>query len=293
MTTPTTAQQQSTKKRGRRALSFVKWAGSKAYVMDRILRLMPAFHSTYYEPMAGSGTVFLSLRPPVAVLSDINAELMNCYEVIRARLDELLAALQTHENTEEHFLAVRAQQAEALGEVERAARTIFLNKTCFNGLYRVNAKGKFNVPFGNIGWANFRDEEALRRIHRLLQRATLRCCDYEQALSRARCGDLIYFDPPYLSPGPKPTIFYAYQPTSFGLDEHRRLARTFKRLDRRGCHVVLSNSDVPQIRELYRGYPKEVISTRRPMNCVASRREGWKEVVVHNIRGQGIGTTLL
>ena len=288
MTTPTSAHQ-TTRKRGRRALSFVKWAGSKAYVMDRILELMPAFHSTYYEPMAGSGTVFLSLRPPVAVLSDVNSELMNCYEVIRGQLDPLLAALARHDNTKEHFFAVRSQQADALAPVERAARTIFLNKTCFNGLYRVNAGGKFNVPFGNIGWANIRDEEALRRIHGLLQHATLRCCDYEQSLQRARCGDLIYFDPPYLSPGPKATIFYAYQPTPFGLDEHRRLAATFRRLDRRGCHVVLSNSDVPQIRELYRGYPLEVISTRRPMNCVASQREGWKEVVVHNIRGWGMG----
>ena len=288
MTNPTSAKQ-ITKKRGRRALSFVKWAGSKAYVMDRILELLPHYHSTYYEPMVGSGTVFLTLRPATAVLSDVNAELMNCYQVIRGRLDELLAALDRHENTKQHFLAVRAQEADALSPVERAARTIFLNKTCFNGLYRVNSRGKFNVPFGDIGWANIRDAEALGRIHQLLQRATLRCCDYEQSLEQARCGDLIYFDPPYLSPGTKPTIFYAYQPTPFGLAEHRRLAETFRRLDRRGCHVVLSNSDVPQIHELYRGYPMKVISTRRPMNCVASRREGWKEVVVHNIRGLVLG----
>ena len=285
MTTPTTAEQTTKRRSGRRALSFVKWAGSKAYVMDRILERMPHFYSTYYEPMVGSGTVFLSLRPGRAVLSDVNAELMNCYTMIRDRLDELLDALACHDNAKEHFLEVRAQDEAALEPVARAARTIFLNKTCFNGLYRVNARGRFNVPFGNIGWANIRDEEALRRIHGLLQQAELRCADYEQSLAEARCGDLIYFDPPYLSPGPRPTIFYAYQPTPFGLDEHRRLAETFRRLDRRGCHVVLSNSDVPQIRELYRGYLMQVIPTRRPMNCVASKREGWKEVVVHNIRG--------
>ncbi len=285
MTTTRTAKQTTKRRSGRRALSFVKWAGSKAYVMDRILERMPQDYSTYYEPMAGSGTVFLSLKPERAVLSDVNAELMNCYAVIRDQLDELLDALASHENTKEYFLEVRAQDEAELEPVARAARTIFLNKTCFNGLYRVNARGRFNVPFGNIGWANFRDEEALRRINGLLQRAELSCCDYEQSLARAGRGDLIYLDPPYLSPGPRPTIFYAYQPTAFGLDEHRRLAEIFRQLDRRGCHVVLSNSDVPQIRELYQGYPTQVISTRRPMNCVASRRAGWKEVVVHNIEG--------
>ena len=272
------------KRRGRKALSFVKWAGSKASVMKHILALIPEYKGVYFEPMVGSGTVFLSLKPRRAVLGDLNAELMNCYEVIRDELEGLLEALDQHQNTKEHFLAVRALAPDQLAPVQRAARTIFLNKTCFNGLYRVNASGKFNVPFGNIGWANYKDADTLGRVSGLLQGATLRCEDYQSIVEDARRGDLVYFDPPYLSPGPRPTIFFAYQPTSFDLEEHRRLAETFRQLDRRGCHVVLSNSNVPQIRELYRGYPVEVIPTRRPMNCVASAREGWTEVAVHNTR---------
>jgi DNA adenine methylase len=271
-------------KRGRKAISFVKWAGSKGPVMEQLLALFPPCGGTYYEPLAGSGTVFFSMpRPARAVLGDINAELMGCYEVIRDRLPALLSALDRHHNTEPHFLQVRAQNPDALPPVERAARMIFLNKTCFNGLYRVNSSGRFNVPYGNILWANVRDDLALERVHRQLQGVSLRCGGYRETLQDAGPGDLVYLDPPYLSPGPRPTTFYAYQPRAFGEPEHRRLARTFRELDRRGCQVLLTNSNVPLVRELYRGYAVEVLRTRRPLNCVASRRDGWEELVIHNL----------
>ena len=269
---------------GRKALSFIKWAGSKAYVMDRLLRFMPPRFGRYFEPMVGSGTVFVTLKPDAAVLGDLNAELIGCYEVLRDQLPALLSALSRHQNTKPHYLEVRAQDPDALDPVARAARTIYLNKTCFNGLYRVNASGQFNVPYGDISWANFRDEPTLRRVSGLLQRASLCCADYEQTVADAGPGDLVYLDPPYLSPGPKDALFYAYQPRAFGEDEHRRLAETFDQLDRRGCHVVLSNSDVPLARELYQGYAVELIETRRPMSCKPKGREGWQELVVHNLR---------
>jgi DNA adenine methylase len=272
------------RKRGRKAISFIKWAGSKGPVMDQLLALFPACRGTYFEPMAGSGTVFFKLpRPRRAVLGDINAELMTCYQVIRDELPDLQAALDRHHNTEQHFKRVRAQDPRQLEPVERAARMVFLNKTCFNGLYRVNSRGKFNVPYGNILWANIRDDEALERVHRRLQGVSLRCGDYHQTLVDAGPGDLVYLDPPYLSPGPKASIFYAYQPRAFGERQHRRLAETFRDLDRRGCKVLLSNSNVPLVRELYQGFSQQVLHTRRPLNSVASRRAGWEELVIHNL----------
>ena len=269
-------------RRGRQATSFVKWAGSKVQVMDRIRQAIPRRFGTYYEPMVGSGTVWLKLNPKRAILGDVNAELINCFLVIRDHLEPMVRILGTHKNTAEHFAEVRAIDPNDLSPVERAARTIYLNKTCFNGLYRVNKSGRFNVPYGHIAWANTCDEHTLRKVHRRLQGVTVLQGDYEACVAGARRGDLVYFDPPYLSPGPKPTIFYAYQPRRFGEAEQRRLADLFRRLDRRSCHVVASNSDVPLVRELYRGFRVDVVATTRPMNCKTSRRKGWHEVLISN-----------
>jgi len=269
-------------RRGRKAISFIKWAGSKAGVLKQLRPLLPARFNRYYEPMVGSGTLFFSTAPRRAVLGDVNAELMHCYRVLRDRRQELVRALGRHENSEQHFLEVRAQDPGDLAPVERAARTIFLNKTCFNGLYRVNSRGLFNVPFGRIWWANICDEEALARTSRQLRGARLLTGDYERALETAGPGDLVYLDPPYLSRGDGAATFYAYQPRTFGEAEHRRLAATFQDLDRRGCHVLLSNSNTELVRELYRGYPSEVLTTRRPVNCKAGQREGWQELLIFN-----------
>ncbi len=269
-------------KRGRKAISFLKWVGSKAGVMDQLIPLVPRSYRTYYEPMAGSGTVFFTLSPERSVLCDLNAELMDCYRVLRDRLPELVSALGEHENSEEHFLVVRAQDPSLLDPVQRAARTIFLNKTCFNGLYRVNSRGLFNVPFGRIWWANICDEKTLARASRQLKGARLLSGDYERALETAGPGDLVYLDPPYLSSGSKSSVFYAYQPRSFGEDEHRRLAEIFRDLDRRGCHLLLSNANNPQVHELYEGFPIQIISTRRQVNCKPGKRKGWQEVIIHN-----------
>ena len=271
-------------RRGRKAISFIKWAGSKTGVLKQLRPLLPTRYKRYYEPMVGSGTLFFSTAPRRAVLCDVNAELMHCYRMLRDRRQELIQALQQHENSEQHFLAVRAQDPDTLAPVDRAARTIFLNKTCFNGLYRVNSRGLFNVPFGRIWWANICDMEALTRTSSQLRGVRLPCGDYARALETAGPGDLVYLDPPYLSRGDGPATFYAYQPRTFGEAEHRRLAATFRDLDRRGCHVMLSNSNTELVRELYRGYPCEVLTTRRPVNCKAGQREGWQELIIHNQR---------
>jgi DNA adenine methylase len=270
----------SPRRGGRSALSFVKWVGSKAQVMPRLLAVMPESYGTYYEPMAGSGTVFMSLKPKRAVLGDTNAELMNCYRVIRDQLAELIIALKVHENSYEHFIAVRAQQPDDLPPVQRAARTIFLNKTCFNGLYRLNRSGRFNVPYGKMPNANYCDIETLERISRALKRVRLACGDYAKTVQRARAGDLVYFDPPYLSTNGE--TFTRYQATRFDDLEHQRLAELCRELDERGCYVVASNADNPRVRQLYRGFHKSTLTTTRFVNSKASNRTGWKELVIWN-----------
>ena len=284
LTTPTRVVPMRRTRRGRKALSFIKWVGSKTSVLSELRPLLPSRFNRYYEPMVGSGTLFFSTAPRRAVLCDLNWELMHCYRVLRDRCTELVQALALHENSEEHFLEVRAQEPGELETVARAARTIYLNKTCFNGLYRVNARGRFNVPFGRIWWANICDEETLARTSLQLRGARLLNGDYARALETAGAGDLVYLDPPYLSSGKGPATFYAYQPHTFGEVEHRRLAKIFRELDQRGCHLMLSNADTELVRELYDGYPYKVLTTRRQVNCKAGQREGWRELIIHNRR---------
>jgi len=270
--------------RGRPALSFIKWAGGKARVLSQLLPFVPERFGTYYEPMVGAGTLFCKLAPERAVLADINAELLSAWPVIRDDVDALCEALEGHVNTYEHYLQVRAQDPDELPPPERAARFIFLNKTCYNGLYRVNNQGRFNVPYGRKGGANFKDYTNLRRISRKLAGAKLLCEDFEVALADAGEGDLVYLDPPYLDLGRKSRTFHRYQPEAFGEEGHRRLARVFRELDARGCHVVLSNSNVPMARELYAGFHLKVLRTVRTMNSRIKNRSGWSEVVVCNTR---------
>ncbi|MBX3275386.1 MAG: Dam family site-specific DNA-(adenine-N6)-methyltransferase [Sandaracinaceae bacterium] len=264
---------------GRPAASFVKWVGSKQGVLSAILARMAPPTGRYFEPMVGSGVVFLGLAPERAVLGDANAELVDCYRVIRDDVEALVRALDRHVNTREHFLAVRAQRPEDLPPVERAARFIFLNKTCFNGLYRVNAAGAFNVPYGGIAHANFRDAATLRRVSARLEGVSLRCADVAECVRDAGPGDLVYLDPPYFA-APRAEVRYRAQ--GFGVEGHERLAALFDDLDRRGCRVVLSNADAPEVRALYRGRVVEVLATRRPVNRDARARDGWRELLIRN-----------
>jgi DNA adenine methylase len=262
-------------------VSFLKWAGGKTSTAQQILRHRPERFSVYYEPMVGAGSVFLKLKPERAVLCDTNRELMNCYEVIRDDVDRLIEILSQHRNSYEHFVAARALDPFDLPPVERAARTIYLNKTCFNGLYRLNKKGHFNVPFGRHRSPNFCDIPTLQRISKQLAGVTLRCCDFEESVADAPPDSFIYFDPPYYHPDRHRKHHY-YHPDAFSEDDHRRLAALFRRLDLLGCHLLLSNSDHKFVRELYEGYPIEVIKLRRPINATASGRDGWTEVLIHN-----------
>lgn len=269
----------------RKPRSFIKWAGSKAQLLDRLLPRMPSECRRYYEPMVGSGVLFFAVAPERAILADASAELMNCYRVIRDDLDALIEALRQHENTYEHYIRVRAQEPDELHEVERAARTIYLNKTCFNGLYRVNRKRRFNVPYGRNPRANFVDIPTLTwASDRLQKEVQLVSADYEEALEDAGEGDLVYFDPPYAPDARRVRSFATYQSGGFGEIEHRRLAGVFRDLCVRGCHVLLSNSDTPLVRELYDGFKMETVRVRRNMNAKAEGRAGWEELLITSER---------
>ncbi len=263
----------------RSALSFIKWVGSKQSILPQLMPRMPRNFGRYFEPMVGSGVLFLSLRPKQAILADENPELVLCYQIVRDHVESLIRALGQHRNTSDHFHRLRAQVPSTLDPVERAARFIFLNKTCYNGLYRVNRDGHFNVPYGRDARANFLDFDTLRRVSAQLQGVQLRCGDFAEACQDAASGDLLYFDPPYLGTSPS-SIRYSQQ--GFPELAHRRLATLVRELDRRGCLVMVSNSNQPLVRKLYLGYRIDVIQLRRTVNANAAGRAGWDELLIRN-----------
>jgi DNA adenine methylase len=263
------------------ASPFLKWAGGKSELLPEIKMRLPRSFNTYWEPFLGGAALFFSIAPASAVLSDLNEELVNCYEVVKTNIDELLVELLKHKNSKSHFLHVRSMHPWQLDPVQRAARVIFLNKTCFNGLYRVNQRGEFNVPFGKYPNPNFRDETTLRAASRALKSAQIRCRDFRSLLYKAQPGDFIYFDPPY-DPLSATSSFTSYSETPFGEREQRALKAVFKALDERGCRVMLSNSDTPLIRKLYNKFGVENVLASRAINCNGSKRGKISELIIRN-----------
>ncbi len=260
---------------------FLKWAGGKGQVLKQYSPLFPAAWRTYFEPFLGGGAVFFHLAPNTAVLSDINEDLINAYVVVRDRVDELVAALRVHHNEQDYFYAVRAWKPETLTPVERAARLIFLNRTCFNGLYRVNKKGQFNVPFGRYSNPTICDEAKLRAASLALTGAEIRAADFEAALEGAGAGDFAYLDPPY-NPISTTSSFTSYAQEGFGEGEQRRLASVYKRLDNRGVRLMLSNSASSLVRGLYAGFRIIEVTAKRAINAKADRRGPIPELLILN-----------
>lgn len=261
---------------------FLKWAGGKRGLLPALTGLLPTTgFRDYYEPFLGGGALFFALSPPSAHLNDANEELVTCYVVVRDRLPELLEALPRHANSEEHFLRVRAQRPERLDDVERAARFIYLNRTCFNGLYRVNRRGEFNTPFGRYRNPRLVPTELLTAASAALRGVRLTATGFAEACADAGCGDLVYLDPPYVPAGGY-ADFRRYHREQFRDEDHEALAMLFKDLDARGCHVMLSNSYTPRVLELYSDWRIHEVSTRRNINSVSSRRGPVPEVVVTN-----------
>lgn len=238
---------------------FVKWVGGKRQLLRqfRELGLYPPedfnpMTNTYYEPFVGGGAVFFDLLPKNAELSDLNKELVTTYNVIKENVDELIESLQKHIYDKEYYLRVRAKKLEDLSDVEIASRFIFLNRTGFNGLYRVNKSGQFNVPFGRYNNPVICDEDNLRRVSDVLQDVTITHRDYKDILKTAKSGDFIYLDPPYY-PINATSSFTSYTAEGFLEKEQTELRNTFVMLHEKGCFVMLSNSDTPFINELYSG----------------------------------------
>jgi DNA adenine methylase len=265
------------------AAPFVKWVGGKRALMPQLTARLPQRFGAYHEPFVGGGAVFFALQPQQAVLSDDNGELINAYTVVRDEVERLIRHLRGHEATEEYYYALRAKNPRDLEPVERASRILYLNRTCFNGLYRVNSRGGFNVPFGRYKNPQICNEAGLRAASAALRGAAVHHRPYEHVLNTAKRGDFVYFDPPY-HPVSATANFTSYTAGAFTADDQRRLADVFRTLAARGCKVMLSNSDTPLIHELYADFHVDIVSAPRLVNRDASKRGPVNEVLVRNYR---------
>lgn len=268
-------------------MPFLKWVGGKRQLISDIEPLIPSKISTYYEPFIGGGAVLLNQQPKKAVINDYNAELINVYEVVRDNVDELIEDLATHENESEYFYKIRLQDREEgfdkLSALKRASRVIYLNKTCFNGLYRVNSSGEFNTPFGRYKSPNIVNEPVLRAVSKYLQNNDIQLLsgDFEDALKGARKGAFVYLDPPY-DPLSKSSNFTGYVEGGFGSDQQERLRDVCIKLHQKGVNFLLSNSATPFIKGLYKDFEIIEVGAKRHINSVASKRGEVTEVLVRN-----------
>jgi len=252
---------------------FVKWAGGKRQILKVLLSRVPKKFNRYIEPFVGGGALFFELRPKKAIISDINYELINAYIVIRDNVEELIKDLKKHKNTEEYFYYIRSIDPNTLTSVERASRFIYLNKTCFNGLYRENSKGQFNVPYGKYKNPKICDEENLRAVSSYLNRIDVEIlnCDYKKTCQLAKEGDFVYLDPPY-HPLSRTASFTSYNKNGFSEEDQLELSEIFRELDKKGCFVMLSNSNTNFIRKLYSDYKVQEVKASRAINCKPNRR---------------------
>ncbi|MGI6710227.1 MAG: Dam family site-specific DNA-(adenine-N6)-methyltransferase [Bacilli bacterium] len=270
---------------------FVKWAGGKTQILSKICELMPNEFETYFEPFVGGGALFLYLAPEKAYINDSNSELMGAYECLKDlnKYTKLLKILEEHEvnHSEEYYYEIRAldrnDDFEKMPVYERAARMIYLNKACYNGLYRVNSKGYFNVPSGRKTNVNTydRDNMLLLRNYFLNNDINILNTDFEEAVKSAKEGDFVYFDPPYDTLDEKDT-FTSYSKDSFGKEAQTRLARVYQELSDKGVKVMLSNHNTRYINELYKEFNKTIIKAKRMINSNADGRGEVEEIIITN-----------
>lgn len=269
--------------------TFVKWAGGKTQLISQFEEFFPNNFNKYLEPFVGSGAVFfhviMNYNPDRSIISDSNEDLINTYIVVRDNLESLLDLLKEHKrkHSKEYYYKIRETDVSKLNNVEKAARLLYLNKTCFNGLYRVNSKGKFNVPFGKYKNPNIVNEENLRKASELLQGADIRQQSFENVQKDAEEGDFVYLDPPYY-PISDTSYFTSYTKDVFLDEEQKNLAEVFQNLNKKGCLVMLSNSDSRFIKSLYEnnGCYIYTVRARRAINSNAEKRGAINELVVVN-----------
>lgn len=269
---------------------FVKWAGGKRQIIDKLNAYVPEEYNTYFEPFIGGGALLFELSPKKAVINDYNAELVNVYNCIKdeTKFNKMCNELNHYEakHSEEFYYEIRNKDRDKvkfnrMADYKRAARTIYLNKACFNGLYRVNSKNEFNVPFNGKSKVNTYDIQNLGIIHSYLNFSdvTILNTDFEEAVKDAKNGDFIYFDPPYDS---ETSTFNSYTENGFGKDEQIRLAKVYKELANKGCYVMLSNHNTTLVKELYKDFNIHVIEAKRNINANGKKRGKVEEVIITN-----------
>lgn len=268
---------------------FLKWAGGKRQLLPSIRERMPEMStiSNYYEPFLGGGAVFLDLKPNKAVVNDFNEELINAYRVIKTDVEQLIKDLEKHENTEEYYYRMRAiDRSDTYSEwnsIEKASRLIYLNKTGYNGLYRVNSKGHFNTPYGRYKNPNIVNKETLLDLNRYFNSNNIKFLtgDFEGVLRSVESGSFVYIDPPYV-PLNTTVSFTGYTNSKFGKNDQIRLKNVCDELNAKNVKFLLSNSKVDFIEELYKDYNVEIIAARRSINSVGSKRGKINEVLISN-----------
>ena len=273
----------------KKAIPFVKWAGGKRQLLDKISERLPREYNNYYEPFIGGGAVLFELQPQNAIINDINASLINAYRIITDKPQEFIdnvkkLDLDIIDGGKEYYYSIREQYNDKLMkeefDVELASFFVFINKHCFNGLYRVNGKGLFNVPYNNSKKESI-DEEAIIATSKYLNSVKILLGDFELACNDAKKGDFIFFDSPYAPLNP--SSFESYTKEGFDVESHERLAKLFDKLTKRGCYCMLTNHNTDFINDLYsnKGYRMDVVSVKRLINSDASKRTG-EEIIICN-----------
>lgn len=270
--------------------TFVKWAGGKTRLLQQFEQYIPDKIDRYFEPMVGSGAVFFYVqkrhKPKYSMIFDINKDLINLYTHVRDDTDQLIPILKEHKmshnkNPKKYYYEMRDKFNKTKDPLEKSALLIYLNKTCYNGLYRVNSKGGFNVPFGRYKNPAILQEEKLRAASKLLKNVEIKKMSFNKILDFVKDDDFVYFDPPYY-PLSKTSSFTSYQKGAFLDKEQRNLAKVFKALDEKQCSVMLSNSEHDFIRKLYSGYDIQVVKAKRMISCNANGRGAISELVIRN-----------
>ena len=264
---------------------FLKWAGGKTQLLPHLIHRIPNSFNRYIEPFLGGGALYFALQPKVAFLADCNNELINCYQIVRSQLEELIEELKGYRYDKEMYYAARELDRRpdfaSLSRVKCAARLIYLNKSCFNGLYRVNSRGEFNVPFGAYTNPTILDQQNLRGCQELLQKAVIQSGNFEQVLEVADKGDFVYFDPPY-APTSETSDFTHYSKDGFDDVAQEMLLLVCLQLNQRGVKWMVSNSNTALIQELYRGFKIEPVCALRAINSKAEKRGSVIELIIRN-----------
>ncbi len=264
---------------------FLKWVGGKSQLLPELYKRLPDSFNNYFEPFVGAGALLFSLQPKKAHISDLNLELINCYEVIRNYVDELILDLRQHCYEKEYYYqlrnADRLDSFEQWSPIQKASRMIFLNKSCFNGLYRLNSKSQFNVPFGRYTNPTIVDENNLKACSQLLSRTSIKKVSFLEIELDISKGDLVYFDPPYI-PLNNTSNFTSYNPDGFGMNMQYELLEMCRRLHDRGIMFILSNSSAPTVLDLYQDFRIELVPAKRVINSKAQGRGKINEVIIRN-----------